>query len=125
MTCCCEKIPKESIQLTQGDDSNAMGNYIAVTFTSDEDLTGFYAIVQLENFQWKFTDLTQENEWIIPRDISAQLDVGEHMAAIKVFDSNDLCRTEKRNIPVYVNAMVVDNPEPEPEPEPTEATDGE
>ena len=102
-----------------------MGNYIAVTFTSDEDLTGFYAIVQLENFQWKFTDLTQENEWIIPRDISAQLDVGEHMAAIKVFDSDDLCRTEKRNIPVYVNAMVVDNPEPEPEPEPTEATDGE
>lgn len=125
---CCEHIPKESIQLTRGDDSNAMGNFIRIEITSEEDMTGWYAIVQLENFQWRYDDLTAGVlDWTIPRDITAQLDVGAHMAAIKVFDANDLCQTVKRDIPVYVNDMVVVNPEPEPEPEPepTEAQDGE
>lgn len=119
---CCENIPHNSIQLTQGDDSNAMGNFIEIDITSDEDMTGWYAIVQLENFQWRYDDLTAGAlEWVIPRDITAQLTIGGHYAAIKVFDSNDLCRTVKKDISVYVNKQVVANPVVPDEPdEPTE-----
>lgn len=122
---CCENLPKESIMLTQGDDSNAMGRSIEITIETEEDLTGWSAIVQLEQFQWEFDDLTAGPlEWVITRDITEQLAPGEHLAAIKLFDSNDLCATVKRDIPVFVNTLVVENPVT-PTPEPTEAQDGE
>lgn len=122
---CCENLPKESIMLTQGDDSNAMGRSIEITIETEEDLTGWSAFVQLEQFQWEFDDLTAGPlEWVITRDITEQLAPGEHLAAIKLFDSNDLCATVKRDIPVFVNTLVVENPVT-PTPEPTEAQDGE
>lgn len=123
---CCENIPKSAIQLTQGDDSNALGQNISITIDTEEAMTGWYAIVQLENFQWRYENLTSGTpiEWVIPRDITAQLETGAHTGAIKIFDSSDLCRTVKKDIQVFVNEMVVANP-PEPEPEPSEVQDGE
>lgn len=108
---CCKKLQKNSIQLTQGDDSNALGHYIRIKLTSELDLTGWYAIVQLANYQWKYDDLTTgELYWTIPRDITSTLDVGAQSAAIKIFDATGKCRTMARNIPVFVNKMVVNNP---------------
>ena len=115
---CCNNLPKNSIMLIQGDDSNALGHYIKIKITSELDMSEWYAILQLERFQWKYTDLTSgEIEWVVTRDITAQLSIGEHQASIKIFDQNDRCKTVIQNIQVYVGAQTVANPEPEPEPE--------
>ena len=121
---CCKDLPKESIQLTRGDDSNALGQKIEIQIETEESMTGWYAIVQLENFQWRYENLTTDPiEWIIPRSVTEQLSIGEHSAAIKIFDADDLCKTVKRGIQVFVNEQVVANPEPEPEPEPEPTED--
>lgn len=111
MTCCMDNKQTNSIVLTQGDDSNALGGSIVFNLTGTEDMTGWYAILQLDNFQWRYDDLTRGSfEWVVSREITSQLDVGLQYAALKVFDANDLCRTVLQNIPVYVNAQVVNNP---------------
>lgn len=112
MTCCTDTQPTNSIMLTQGDDSNALGGSIVFNLTSPEDMTGWYAILQLGNYQWKYNDLADGGfEWVVPREISQQLDAGLQYAAMKIFDSNDLCKTVINDIPVYVNAQTVANPE--------------
>lgn len=111
MTCCTDTQPTKSIVLTQGDDSNALGGSIKFNLTSTEDMTGWYAILQLGVFQWQYNDLTNDGfEWIVSREISSQLEVGLQYAAMKVFDANDLCRTVISDIPVYVNQQTVANP---------------
>lgn len=111
MTCCTDAQPTKSIVLTQGDDSNALGGSIKFNLTSTEDMTGWYAILQLGVFQWQYNDLTNDGfEWIVSREISSQLEVGLQYAAMKVFDANDLCRTVISDIPVYVNQQTVANP---------------
>lgn len=109
---CCENLQTASIQLTQGDDSNAMGHYIRIKLASSQDLTGWYAIVQLANFQWRYDDLTSGTlEWVVSHNITSQLAVGRQTAAIKIFDAGGTCRTIARNIPVFVNKSVVTNPQ--------------
>lgn len=111
MSCCTQLEQKKSIMLTAGDDSNAFGNTITITITSDLDMTGWKAIVQLDKFQWDFSDLADgPKTWDISREITSQLAAGEYEAAIKVFDATGLCRTVLRGIAVYVNEQVVDNP---------------
>lgn len=111
MTCCTDLQKKESITLTQGDDSNALGGSIVFNLTTETNMTGWYAILQLENFQWRYENLQSGSfEWVIPRDITAQLEVGLHYAGMKIFDGTDLCKTVVQNIPVYVNEQVVNNP---------------
>lgn len=119
---CCKNIPTKSIMLVQGDDSNAMGGYIKITLTTEQDLTGWYLILQIANFQWRYDDLTSKELYlVVPREITAQMDIGATTAAIKIFDNNDLCRTVKDNIPVYVGKQAVANPtEEEPVPEETD-----
>lgn len=110
MTCCTDTQPTNSIVLTQGDDSNALGGSIRFNLSSTENMTGWYAILQLEHFQWRYNNIASGNfEWVISREITTQLDVGLQYAALKVFDANNLCRTVLQNIPVYVNEMVVNN----------------
>lgn len=112
MTCCMDNKQTNSIILTQGDDSNAMGGSINFNLTSTEDMTGWYAILQLDNFQWRYDDLSSGSfEWVVSREITSQLTPGEYSAAIKVFDGNNLCKTIINNIPVYVNKQTVANPE--------------
>lgn len=112
MTCCTDLQPNQSIVLTQGDDSNALGGSIMFNLSSPEDMTGWYAILQLGNFQWKYENLNDGGfEWIVSREISGQLEAGLQYAAMKIFDSNDLCKTVINDIPVYVNAQTVANPE--------------
>ncbi|MBQ2016974.1 MAG: hypothetical protein II208_00405 [Alphaproteobacteria bacterium] len=111
MTCCTDTQPTNSIVLTQGDDSNALGGSINFNLTSTEDMTGWYAILQLENFQWRYNDLTNGGfEWVVSREISSQLEIGLHYAAMKVFDAAGLCKTVINDIPVYVNQQTVANP---------------
>lgn len=111
MTCCTDSRPTNSIVLTQGDDSNALGGSIKFNLTSTEDMTGWYAILQLDKFQWQYNDLTNGGfDWVVSREISGQLEVGLQYAAMKVFDADGLCKTVVQNIPVYVNAQVVNNP---------------
>lgn len=111
MTCCTDTQPTTSIILTQGDDSNAFGGVIRFNLTSTEDMTGWYAILQLGVFQWQYNDLTNGGfEWVVSREISSQLDVGLQYAALKIFDGAGLCKTVVQNIPVYVNEQVVNNP---------------
>lgn len=112
MTCCTDLQPKQSITLTQGDDSNALGGAIVFNMTADMDMTGWYAILQLQNFQWRYDNLQDGGfEWVITREITAQLEPGLHRAGMKIFDSDDLCKTVIDDIPVYVNEQVVANPE--------------
>lgn len=111
MTCCTDTQPTTSIILTQGDDSNAFGGGIKFNLTSTEDMTGWYAILQLGVFQWQYNNLTNGGfEWVVSREVSSQLEVGLQYAAMKVFDADGLCKTVVQNIPVYVNAQVVNNP---------------
>lgn len=108
---CCKTIPMESIQLTRGDDSNALGHYIKLVMNTEIDLTGWYAIFQLENFQWRFNELKQKENFLsIPSEISLQLTPGAHYGAIKVYDTFGRCATIVKNIPFFVNEQVVDNP---------------
>ena len=110
MTCCTDTLPKKSIELTQGDDSNALGGSIVFNLTTNADMTGWYAILQLGNFQWRYNDIENGFDWVIPRDITAQLEAGLQYASMKIFDSQDLCKTVINDIPVYVNAQTVANP---------------
>jgi hypothetical protein len=111
MTCCTDTKQTTSIVLTQGDDSNALGGSIRFNLTSTENLTGWYAILQLANFQWRYDDLTEGGfEWVVSREISSQLEVGLQYAAMKIFGADGLCKTVVQNIPVYVNQQVVANP---------------
>lgn len=111
MTCCTDTQPTNSIVLTQGDDSNALGGSIRFNLSSTENMTGWYAILQLGVFQWQYNDLTNGGfEWVVSREISGQLEPGLQYAAMKVFDSNDLCKTVINDIPVYVNQQTVANP---------------
>lgn len=111
MTCCIDSKQTNSIILTQGDDSNALGGSIVFNLTSSENMTGWYAILQLENYQWRYDNISSGSfEWVVSREITSQLEIGLQYAALKVFDANDLCRTVLQKIPVYVNALVVNNP---------------
>lgn len=112
MTCCADTQPKTSIELTQGDDSNALGGSIVFNLTSPTSMNRWYAILQLQNFQWQFNNIASGRfEWIIPREITRQLDIGLQYASMKIFDSNNLCKTVINDIPVYVNEQTVANPE--------------
>ncbi|MBR2771602.1 MAG: hypothetical protein IKD78_06270 [Bacteroidales bacterium] len=74
-------------------------------------MTGWHAIFQLGQFQWEYNDLTGGTLTLtIPRDITAQLPVGEQYGALKIFDANDLARTVIKNIPFFVNPQTVTNP---------------
>lgn len=111
MKCCTDTQPTNSIVLTQGDDSNALGGSIVFNLTSEADMTGWYAILQLRSFQWRYDDLSAGSfEWTVTRDITSQLDEGLQYAAMKVFDADDRCKTIINDIPVYVNIQTVANP---------------
>lgn len=113
MKCCKDLIPQKSIILRQGDDSNAFGGYIKLKLKTEQDLTGWYLILQIYQFQWRYDDLTsKEIQIVIPRDITEQMPVGTTTGAIKIFDNNDLCKTVA-DVPVYVGEKQVDNPESE------------
>lgn len=97
--------------IVQGDDTNALGNSIVFTLETDLDLTGYSAIFQVEDLQYKWDDITSKIlALIFTREQTATLSEGTFMGALKIFDENDLAVTVIRNIPVNVLPMVVDNP---------------
>lgn len=106
MACECQS----GIRITQGDDTNALGNGIIFTLNTDLDLLGYTAAFQVENIRKTWNDLTsKELTLILDREETAKLPVGTHLGALKIYDASGLAVTVIRNIPVYVESMVVEN----------------
>lgn len=96
--------------LTQGDDSNALGDSIHIELDTDLDLTGFTARFQIGKLMWDFNDITSKDIYlVITAAESAKLPVGDNWGALKIFDQNGLAKTIIRNIPILVKKKVVDN----------------
>lgn len=109
MACCgCQ----EGFTIRRGDDSDAMGGFIVFNIETEiEDLTGYTATFQVEDFRYTWDDITsKELELVITREESLQFTPGKHMGGFKVYDADGLAQTEVDNIPVYVKDMVVENP---------------
>lgn len=108
MSCCgCQG----GFTIVQGDDTNALGNSIVFTLETELDLTGYSAIFQVEELQYKWTDITSKIlNLVFTREETATLEPGRYMGALKIFDDNDLAVTVIRDIPVNVLPLVVDNP---------------
>ena len=100
----------DTIYLTQGDDSNALGKQYLVKINTELNLKGFSAIFQLRHFQQKFTDIGgKELQVIIPASVSSLFPIGPCNAAVKVFDADGLQVTVARDIKFYIMPRVVDN----------------
>lgn len=101
---------QKMIEITVGDDSNALSQDIFINFETEIDLTGFYAIFELQGIQWRFNDITSKKcELIITREQSSQMRPGTCKAGLKVYDNKGLCRTVLRDIPVLINSLQVAN----------------
>lgn len=99
-----------TIYLTQGDDSSAIGGTITITIDTDVPLDGYSAVFQLSALRWDFDDITsKELNITINAAQSASLPVGSNCAALKIFDADNRPKTIIRDIPVYVYPMVVPN----------------
>lgn len=111
MTCMLNNCGGSAIQITAGDDSNALGNTITIKLTTDVDLTGYSMIFELCGQTWSFDDISSgEIPLVITREQSAQFPTGTQYGAIKIFDEYKLCKTVLTDIPFYVKPMVVENP---------------
>lgn len=100
----------DGIVITRGDDSDAFNNKIAITITTDLDLTGYTAVFQIAKEQWIFTDITSKVlNIIIDKDRSMKFKEGTHYAALKIYEPSGTCKTMFRDIPVYVREIAVDN----------------
>lgn len=96
--------------ITQGDDSNALGNTMGFELETDLDLTGYRAIFQIARLQWKFDDITsKELSFVVTKEQSYELMEGVEYGALKIFDADNRPVTIIRDIPVYVKTQVVDN----------------
>lgn len=88
-----------SIKLTQGDDSNALGEQIVISLKSNIDLTGYSALFQLGEFRQEFDDISsKELPIIIPAEESRKLPPGPLAGRLKIFDPDGLQKTVIRNI---------------------------
>lgn len=100
----------KGIVITQGDDSNALGNTIKIILNTELDLENFTAAFQIGSLRWTFDDITsKELEIVVTKEQSKQLAEGVEYAALKVFDSAGRAITIIRDVPVYVKTQVVDN----------------
>lgn len=94
--------------ITQGDDSNALGQEINILIESDEDLTGYTAVFQLGEYQQKWDDITSKKLGVvIPRQYTKKLKTGPNYGGLKIYDSNGLAKTVIRDIKFFVLAEVV------------------
>lgn len=106
MACDCSK----GFVIVQGDDTNALGNEIVFELDTDLDLTGFSAVFQVESLQYKWTDITSKELYLVfDREKTQTLTPGLYYGALKIYDNNDLAVTVIRNIPINVLPMVVNN----------------
>lgn len=100
----------DGIVITRGDDSDAFNNKIAISITTDLDLTGYIAVFQIAKEQWRFDDITSKVlDIIIDKERSMKFKEGTHYAALKIYEPSGLCKTMFRDIPVYVREIAVDN----------------
>lgn len=101
----------DGIVITRGDDSNAFNRNITIRLNTELDLTGYSAIFQIGCEQWVFDNIADKVlNIIINKEQSMRLHEGTHYAALKIFEPSGLCMTMFRNIPVYVEEIVVRNP---------------
>lgn len=106
MACECQS----GIKITQGDDTNALGNSIVFTLNTDLDLSGYTAAFQVIDVRKTWSDITsKELTLVLSKEETAKLPVGTHLGALKIYDASGLAVTVIRNIPVYVESMVVEN----------------
>lgn len=100
----------DGIVITRGDDSNAFNNTITITIKTDLDLTGYKGVFQIAKEQWIFDDISEKKiEIVISKDVSMKFREGTYYAALKLYEPSGLCKTVFRNIPVYVQEIVVNN----------------
>ena len=98
------------INLTQGDDSNALNEKIVINLNSDLDLIGYTAVFQLEHYIQKWDNITSKKlEVVIPRSATEKLTVGSHKGALKIYDQNGLAKTIIKDIKFNVSRKVVEN----------------
>lgn len=100
------------IRLTQGDDSNALGEEINIILDSDLDLTGYSAVFQLCDFQYKWEDITSKKlPLIISSEDSKKLESGMQKGALKIYDKDGLAKTVIRDIQFLIELEVVEDVE--------------
>ena len=99
-----------TIPITRGDDTNALGAKITVTLETELDLTGFTAVFQVGDFRQTFSDITGKRlEIVIPRSATALMPLGVVQGALKVYDANGLAKTIHKEITFLVTQKMVDN----------------
>lgn len=98
------------IELTQGDDLNALGQEYNITIETDIDLTGFKAVFELDGFRQEWSDITSKTlPLAISREESKKLKLGERVGALKIYDENGLAKTIKKDIKFLITPEVVKN----------------
>lgn len=100
----------EVIVLTQGDDLNALGQEYNFVLNTNEDLSGFRAVFEVDGFRQEWRDLTSKRlPLCIPAPASRKLKVGERLGALKVYGKDGLCKTVKKDIKFLIEPEVVKN----------------
>lgn len=98
------------IELTQGDDLNALGQEYCFVLPTDEDLTGWKAVFELDGFQQVWNDITSKRlPLIIAREDSYKINVGTRFGALKIYGKDGLCKTIKKDIEFLIHREVVKN----------------
>lgn len=100
----------EIIQLTRGDDSDALGEKIVLNLQTDIDLTGWSAVFQLANFRQKFEDISNKVlSLVFSKKDTKRLPLGLILGGLKIYNSEGKAHTVIRDIPFEVLSEVVRN----------------
>ena len=100
----------EIIQITRGDDTDALGvkNYIVIN--TERDLTGWSAVFQLASFKIKYSDISSKKlPLVISKEDSKKLPLGFNNGALKIYNPEGKACTVVRDIAFEVLSEVVRN----------------
>lgn len=100
----------EIIQLTRGDDSDALGEKIVLNLQTDIDLTGWSAVFQLANFRQKFEDISSKIlSLVFTKKDTKKLPLGYINGALKLYNPQGKAHTVIRDLSFEILSEVVRN----------------
>lgn len=100
----------EIIQLTRGDDSDALGEKINLIIDTELDLTGWSATFQLANFRQHFEDISSKKlPLVFSKNDSKKLPLGFIEGALKIYNPKGKAHTVIRDIGFEILSEVVRN----------------
>ena len=100
----------EIIQLTRGDDSDALGEKIVLNLNTDLDLTGWSAVFQLANFRQSFNDISNKAlSLVFTKKDTKKLPLGYINGALKLYNPQGKAHTVIRDLSFEVLSEVVRN----------------